>query len=195
MAGISIKGLDEVLKKAELLQNDDFVSSLVRQSASIALADMIGRVADEGLAADGTKIGKYSTEPIYVSGTATPPPKAPLNGKYEQSEFANGKPHKSKYYAQGYSQYKTDTGRNLLGSVNLSLTRNMLTDFSLNNNFSDAPIKTSRGWGLGFRQSDNKKKLDGNEKRFNKAILSGITSNEEQHIEDFLNDYISDLFK
>lgn len=191
---VVIKGFDDVLKAVKEFEDPQFVSSITRQIASVALADMIIRVTDEGLAADGTKIGQYSTDPMYVSGSATPPPKSPLVGKEGEAKKKNGQPYKSKYYASGYQGYKTEIGRNVLGSVNLSLKGTMIADFSLNNNFSDAPIQTSKGWGLGFRQKLNADILKGNELKYKKAILSNITKDEEKHIVDFVNEYINDLF-
>lgn len=192
---VIIKGFDDVLKTVKEFEDAEFVSSITRQVASVALADMIIRVTDDGLAADGSKIGQYSTEPMYVSGSAIPPPKAPLTGIEGEAKKKNGQPYKSKYYASGYQGYKTEIGRNVLGSVNLSLKGTMIADFSLNNNFTDAPIQTSKGWGLGFRQTLNADILKGQEKKYKKAILSNITKDEEKHIVDFVNDYINDLFR
>lgn len=192
---VTIKGFDELKAKFKEFEDAEFISSLTRQAASVALADMIIRVTDEGLAADGTKIGDYSTSPMYVSGKAIPPPKSPFTGKEGNSKKKNGDPYKSKYYASGYSGYKTDIGRNALGSVNFSLKGTMIADFSLNNDIQNAPIETSKGWGLGFRQKLNAEILKGNEAKYKKAILSNITKEEEAHLEQFLNDYIDDLFR
>jgi hypothetical protein len=144
--------LTDLISTLELLDNgSELGSEVVRAAAITVSAEMKHRIQNKGLATDGTKIGSYSTSPLYVStnsnvgrGFGRP------IGKTGLSVFKSGKKkgldHLSRYFEKGYSQYKTAIGRNTLGSVNLTLTGQMMGLMSI--------FKTTEGWGIGWDNVD-----------------------------------------
>mgnify|MGYP007096683634 CR=1 FL=1 len=137
-----------IIKSLDSLDgNDGLGSEIVRTAAITVSAEMKHRIQNKGLSTDGTKIGDYSTSPIYVSllNNAGKSIGQPI-GKTGLSVFKSGKKkgqdHFSRYFPRGYSQYKTAIGRNTLGSVNLTLTGQMMGQMSV--------FRTSEGWGIGW---------------------------------------------
>lgn len=133
-------------KLATLQKGGQGYDSTLREVATTMRAEMSRRIHSEGKNSNGSDIGSYSIKPMYVSLRAVPKPKGVGRGKNGQTKFANGKPHASKYYAGGYSDYKTDVGRNKLGKVNLSLTGQLSNQFSV--------IATTNGYGLGWANTE-----------------------------------------
>jgi hypothetical protein len=70
-----------------------------------------GRIFTDGIKTDGSQIGEYSTEPIYVNPVTRSPKKFGVEGKHGDKKFASGKPHATRYFAGGYYQYKVAIGR------------------------------------------------------------------------------------
>lgn len=100
----------------------------------------------------------YSEKPTYISKSATPSPKGAMTGKPSgktrtkksfkfnsemsasgtivkeqvlvggKSKFANGKPHKSKYFMKGYKEYRENVGRQT-AFIDLSMTGELRMDF------------------------------------------------------------------
>lgn len=99
------------------------------------------RIHTRGIASDGTDIGQYSSTPIYVNPKNSPAPFQPA-GKTGKTVFAkSGQPHLTRYFDQGYRQYREEVG--------LSADRVVLT---LRGDLRDglSVIKTSAGYGLGW---------------------------------------------
>ena len=87
------------------------------------------RVFNKGLNSEGSIIGEYSKNEIYVSGKARVKPKT-LKGKYGETKFKDGTPHKSGYFAS-YLDYKKDVGRNkIIQTVDLKLSGDLHRDFA-----------------------------------------------------------------
>jgi len=130
------------------------------------------RITNEGKASDGGNIGSYSTTPIYVSKDQTPKSFGrPLGKEFKgkrRSKFASGKhqgqDHKSRYFEGGYKQFKTAIGRNILGTVNLSLTGQMMNSLAL--------FPTSKGWGLGWQNVEFSDRAQMFERKYGKPIFS-----------------------
>jgi hypothetical protein len=95
-------------------------------------ADIKRRIFLDGLDANGTKIGSYSTDPIYVGveaakkryGSQIPTSKLKGKGKGGKGKFKNGKTRKSQYFERGYAGFREFMGRDI-GTVNLDLTSNL----------------------------------------------------------------------
>lgn len=83
------------------------------------------RIFLEGKDANGSDIGKYSTEPIYVNPKSAPRSFA-TKGKNGQTKFKNGKSHKTGYFAE-YGNFKATIGEG--DRVNLRLFRNFEVSF------------------------------------------------------------------
>lgn len=125
--------------------------STMREVATTMRGEISRRIHSEGENANGGDIGRYSTNPIYVSVAANAGRSfgRPI-GKTRKSKFETGKKkgqdHRSRYFAGGYNEYKTAIGRNRLGKVNLSLSGQMANQFSI--------IATSDGYGLGWSNTE-----------------------------------------
>jgi hypothetical protein len=170
---------------------------LLRTVTSGILPVMKTRIHEQGLATDGTSIGKYSKKPIYVSITGNPgsakafgtPTGKPNAMGIAEAVFQHGpkkgQAHKSKYFPGGYDEFKTAIGRNELGSVNLSLSG------QLNSQLKIIPTETGEGYGW-----DNKKQLDialAMERKYGKKIW-GLSEEEEKLVGDIVKEFISDAF-
>lgn len=131
-------------------------------------SEMGERIFEDGKAVDG-EIGKYSTEPTYI-GDKNSPKTGTHQGEYGDTEFMNGKPHTSTYYAGGYSEYRSAMGRSNK-TVNLDLTGRLKT------NFLNGIVELKEGViGIKLR-GENADKARGNQARFRKRIF-GITRDE-----------------
>lgn len=88
---------------------------------SIRLMDK--RIFDQGKNADGSDIGSYSSKPLYVNPlNPNNPKKFATKGKFGQSKYKNGKPHKTAFFSS-YGAYKTAIGRGNGNRVNLQLNK------------------------------------------------------------------------
>lgn len=91
-------------------------------------ARQVKRIFENGLNANGGKIGSYnSKDPIYVNPLDSPvtfPPK----GKTGETTFKSGKGHKTGYF-DSYKAFRGAIGRST-SFVNLRLTENLKFDFT-----------------------------------------------------------------
>lgn len=157
--------------------------ALLRTVATTMIADIKTRIHENGIASDGSKIGSYSTKPMYVGKKSNVGKDfgRPI-GKTGKSKFKGGKKkgedHTSRYFEGGYNQYKSAIGRNTIGSVNLSLSG------QLNNQLTIKPTENGYGIGwLGDTKKSGKKSLPmidlakALEKKYGKRIW-GLTEEE-----------------
>jgi hypothetical protein len=121
-------------------------NTVILSVASTMLAVTAVRIFDDGLAADGSPIGQYSTKPISVS-------------RKRQSRKT-----RSTYFKEGWKQYKQETGHDP-NKVNLVDSGQMRDDWSI-------VEEGNNTIGLGFKNELNSLKADGNEKRFGKEIFA-----------------------
>lgn len=137
-----------------------------------ALANVKDRIHSEGKATDGNKIGDYSKKPIYISAKENPGKSfgKPTGKKTKagnvfskfQSGEKKGQNHASKYFEKGYDQFKTEIGRNLLGSVNLSLSGQLQKQLTM--------IATDKGYGIGWPNDEMFERAGHLEKKYKKKI-------------------------
>ena len=131
-------------------------------------ADLLTRVFTDGVDSNGTAIGNYSTRPMYYSlknkTSQVRYSSLKASGKFsKKSEFKNGNPRKSQYFAGGYSEFRKTVGRQN-SKVDLRLTGSL--QLAIQVGVSQDAVT------LGFNNEDQFKKAEGNEKRFNKVIFS-----------------------
>lgn len=149
------------------LTNPQVIDESIRQVATTMLSELGTRVFEKGEATDKGDIGSYSTKPMYVSITANPGRSfgRPI-GKTGKSKFTTGKKagedHKSRYFERGYDQFKTTIGRNQLGKVNLSLSGQFARQMTV--------IPTSKGYGIGWTNSEMFKRAGYFTQKYNKKI-------------------------
>ena len=163
-------------KMTALLPGSAGYNSVMRVAAEKALQSVKQRIHADGLAADGSDIGAYSTKPIYIStvtgtGKGLPAGRQGLAqpmGKSGKQAFISGKkkgqPHTSQYFAGGYSQFKTATGLNQAGKVNLTLTGELCNELTV------LPDTTGTGYALGWLDEQLQQRALALEAKYGKQI-------------------------
>lgn len=92
--------------------------------------------------------------------------------------FKNGKPHKIKYFAQGYKGFRDKIGRET-AYVNLQLTGSLKADFNI--------LKSSNGYTIGF--SKKAEIAEGLEKHF-KSQIWGLSQTDKDIVNEIVNNFI-----
>lgn len=132
----------------ELMNSDKVIMSVL----NTVLAEQKVRIFDDGLDANDSQIGTYSTKPISIS---------------KKNQARNTR---STYFQGGYKEYKAAAGFDN-SKVNLVNTGQMRDDYSV--------IKIDDNtYGLGFKNDLNSDKADGNEKHFRKEIFAQSPNDE-----------------
>jgi hypothetical protein len=146
-----------------IMPGGEVYDAALHASTDVQLTACVERIHTEGRASDGGDIGQYSTSPAYVN-----PAKSPRGfeaaGKSGKTVFArSGKPHLTRYFAEGYKQYREQIG---LPSDKVTLTlRGDLRD-------GLAVIRTEAGYGLGWGDTDLAARAEALEERYGKKIWS-----------------------
>jgi hypothetical protein len=138
---------------------------------------MTARIHEQGLAADGSPIGQYSTKPLYVSGGGT--------GKRGQSSFRSGKPHRSQYYATGYKGYRQQRGL-LSDTVVLRLSGELMQALTV--------TKTTKGYGISWNDSSMSTRAAQLEAHYGKTIWQA-TDTERQTFTTTLQNSLRTLIR
>lgn len=162
--------------------NGEFGNNLLREVATTQLAEMRVRIFEEGKDENNGVIGNYSTKPIYVNPNNSPK-KFETIGKTGRKEFEDGRKHKTKYFAQGYKGFKTEIGRNQIGTVNLSLSRDFQNKMTI--------IGTSDGWGIGWLEDEKYKRALHFQNKYRKQIFSQ-TDEEKEKTLVVINSYLNE---
>lgn len=159
----------------ELLRRLNRLSTVIRQAADEAKINALNnleasyktRIFSNGKNSSGGDIGSYSTSPIYVSiegakesqgsqaRTSSLTPKG--KGKDGAAKFKNGKTKKSQYFADGYSGFRAQVGR-----------QNSKVDFNLTGNLQESIVGGTKKNGivLGYRNTDAEELAENLEERF-----------------------------
>ena len=168
-------------KLTELSESD--AKNIIRTIATSMNGIISERIHEQGLDANGGKIGNYDTKPIYVNPNVATR-KFPAEGKTGKTKFiSTGLPHKTKYFAGGYNEFKTQVGKNI-GSVNLNLSGQMNNQFTV--------IATKDGYGLGWADENIFARARFFEtKKYNKTIW-GVTESEGEIINEIVNNAVND---
>lgn len=151
-----------------------------RRIGTSVLGIMKTRIHEQGQATNLTDIGKYSTKPIYITFKQNPGRSfGKPTGKTGLSKFKSGKRkgenHRSKYFAGGYNQFKTEIGRNQLGKVNLSLSGQLNNQLTI--------VTNQYGFTIGWPNAEMKKRADALEKKYGKPIWDMSEKEREVAIE------------
>jgi hypothetical protein len=165
--------LGGIAEKMQRVAESEY-KNILRTIATSMNGVMVTRIHEQGVASDGSKIGAYDTKPIYVNPTKSTR-SFPVGGKSGKTEFiSTGLPHKTKYFEDGYSGFKTAVGKNEIGSVNLNLSGQMQNQLSV--------IETSDGYGLGWSDSEIYKRAVFFEDAKYKKEIWGLTDEELEQV-------------
>jgi hypothetical protein len=121
------------------------------------------RIFVDGIAADGSAIGTYSTKPLYanprrIAGTSFSP-----RGKTGKTKFENGKSHVTRYFPKGYRELRQTAGRQS-ARVDLRFSGTLRSAW--------LPGRQGNAWVIGFSDQVNADKGAGNEDHFKKQIFA-----------------------
>ena len=167
---------------ADRLRSDD---KPLRDATQSAHAQMAQRIFQKGQASDGSNIGSYSTEDIWVNPKKTATRNQggfnPLKGKNGNTEFkTNPNRVRKTSYFEGWKGLRSAQGLPT-DNVNLNFTGEMRSDFSRPiDNLS--PFKVANNeyvFRFTAKPELNNDKARGNEAHFNKTIFK--LSNEERN--------------
>lgn len=146
--------------------------ALLRKVTTSMIGVVKTRIHEKGKASDDSLIGAYSNKPIYVSLGASPKKFRPKGKNSNKARFKNGNPRMSGYFEGGYNQFKTEIGRNQLGSVNLSLSGQLNSQLTV--------MPTSRGYGFGWPDKEKLLRARALEKKYRKKIWALTKAEQEQ---------------
>lgn len=164
------------------------------------------RIFIDGIKSDGSPIGQYSTDPIYVNpNTGASPRKTsqktrsgfvleglePTVGKFGEHIFTArtahrgvpgtkaGDPHRTTYLPGGYKELRNRTGRRI-DRVNITFSNDLLSDFcNAQVAAKAAPVKISANeYHVSLKRSINQLKREGLEKRYG-TIFNLMTKERE----------------
>jgi hypothetical protein len=176
------------------------------------------RIFSMGLKTDMTKIGTYSTKPMYVNPNFTPRAGGftsrsggkmqgllPTIGKHGEKYFnaktkirgargtETGEPHRTTYLAGGYKELRNRTGRRI-DFVNLQFTNDLFLDYT------NAPIGTppkpikisQHEYIVKLKREHNVKKVDGLQKKY--GTIFNLSENEKvafiQRLQRLVNNWL-----
>ena len=146
----------ELLNEIESLPD-----KVLRLAASSMFAVHKMRIFGKGEATDGSDIGSYSTKPAYFNPNDFPKRFTP-EGKDGDKGPIGDKPRKTKYFEDGYSGVRKETGRRN-DKVDLRMTG------TLEQSYQAEREGNSVVYGFVFKLSG--KKAEGAEERFDKPIF------------------------
>lgn len=182
----SLDDLANLLKKfRELVSQEEERITII--AANTVLASFLERIFEKGKATDDSKIGKYDTKEIWISI----PIDGVSNSGLKRIGKPKGNPKKAKetkstmYFPKGYKEFKNKAGRPS-NKVNLYLTGDLFLSVKVGKN-GDATV-------IGIVGEEEKRKAEGNEKRFGKDIFS-LSNKEKQLYFRTINKEVQKLFK
>lgn len=167
----------EKQKKAiEAIKENNFMGLAVAETHAM----MDERIFDKELNSEGNPIGNYNTlNAIYVeTKNESPKQDLPARGKYGDTHFLSGKPHKRTFY-QSYKAFH-DFAQKATQFVNLQLFGTLRNDFSNGLRRID-----NFHWVAEVKMQESADKIEGNERRFGGNIFS-LSEEEEQFFKDSL---------
>lgn len=153
------------LQRMRSLFGDDAAQKQIAIVAVTAsLAEFQHRVFTLGLDANGSPIGNYSNRPMYASKEAYRglPNRFTPQGKNASGDFKNGNKRNSKYYKDGYAEFRSDVNRQN-EKVDLNLTSTSSRSIKLGFDGDGAVF--------GFTDKERMDILIGNEERFGTEIF------------------------
>lgn len=157
----------------------------------IAVADthalMVQRIFTDGLNSSDSKIGNYATSPpLYVNTSLNAPIQKAPKGKYGETKFKDGRPHKTTYF-ESYKAFRQAESRES-GFVNLQLFSNLKIDFETGLKRVD-----NDKWVAVVKRADSGGKISGAESKYGKVFF--LTQDERKHFKDVLLFELQQLLK
>jgi hypothetical protein len=99
------------LEKLRSIQPGGAVYERAMQTAiATQLTTCTRRIHTDGQASDGSDIGQYNANPMYVNPQRSPVPFQPLGKTGRDTFIKSGKPHLTRYFDQGYRAYREEMG-------------------------------------------------------------------------------------
>ncbi|HRB53982.1 MAG TPA: hypothetical protein PLD87_09930 [Bacteroidia bacterium] len=144
-----------ITEKLKATQLD--MDKLVREVANNFYVENLRRIHNTGKDVNERLIGggNYSTKSTYVSLDQTPKKFTPI-GKTGKSKFKSGKPHKSRFFPDGYKEFRQTIGAET-SWVNLQLTGRLKTSFIIQNNGNKYLIGFDNQYGTEISEGMEKK--------------------------------------
>lgn len=134
------------------------------------------RIFSDGKNSKNTKIGNYSTKPIYIDPDAAP--------RAVSNTGKTGKKIKSGFYPKGYKQFRSQQGRES-AFVNLRLTGELESDYANSTN-GPRPIKINNlSYKITLNKQVNIDKKKGAEKKYGRIFL--LTRKEDKQFNRSMN--------
>lgn len=162
---MNLKEFSETMQaRARLLQDPALRERLGVVAANEVSAIVKRRVFRDGISADGSQIGQYSTKPAYFSVSKPGVPKIAPKGKTKRAK-------KTYYSATGYKGYRSAVGRQS-GKVDLNMT---------GATFGGVGVGTAQNGlpAFGIKTNEALQRIEGNEDRFDKVT---VTPNESERL-------------
>lgn len=164
----------KIISRLNSIKDSD---QLLRTVANDMVGEVHTRVHTQGLATDERPIGTYSDEYMKVRtgnfGNSSKFSKGKKKGAVKDSGlFTRGEKK-----GQARPQYNRTSDRKVV----ISLTRQMENDFSV--------IATDKGYGLGYKNIENAKKVGYVETTYNKKIF-GLTSSEKEKVKSIAREFV-----
>lgn len=154
-------------------------------------ADTVKRIFLRGEAIDGSAIGSYSKEPIYVSVKKNSQVRSsslkPRGKNSTDAKFKNGKERKSQYFPDGYSGYRAQVGRES-EKVNLNLTGQTQQELG-------SPTVRNGLPSIEFVNDKTVEIAAGNEEHFGKTIFAVLEQEIDTFVENVLDAQEQAFFK
>jgi hypothetical protein len=119
-----------------IMQLDRKIQMLERENTPFKIAVQtvhalrMERIFTRGEKADGSKIGQYSTKPIYINPKISP---KKFTGK-GKNDKRNNKTHKTRYFAEGYKGFRQFINRPS-EKIDLGLSYDLRFDLSNSKSF------------------------------------------------------------
>lgn len=165
---MDLKEFAETMRvRAALLNDPDLRERLGVVACNQVNAEVKRRVFRDGVAMDGSQIGRYSTKPGYFSISQPGLPKIAPKGK-------NGSKRAKKtfYSEEGYRGYRQAVGRQV-GKVDLNMTGATFNGVGVGVGSNGMPA-------FGIRTKEALDRIEGNEERFSKIT---VTPSEQERLE------------
>lgn len=152
-----------LIKKMQVVASRDSLDMMSREMAFSIAGEMRTRIHEQGKDSSGAEIGNYSPEYMRVRTDQLP------------QQFTRGE-------KKGDTRPKFNRIANT--KVVASLTRQMENDMTA------GPIKTTDGYGIGFRNSENYNKSQFIESTYNKKVFA-LTEEEKKKAKAIAEDFIN----
>jgi tetrahydromethanopterin S-methyltransferase subunit A len=157
------------------------IDNLCLSIAQVVYANNLQRVFVDGQDIKGHTIGQYSRKPMYVNQNKSTSKFAKI-GKTGKKKFKNGKNHQTRYFKNGYFEF-----RNLIKKgtkVNLNLTGSLKGNFRIE--------KQRNRYLIGFMSGEKGKIASHLEKHFGKKVIWGYSKKDHFDVQKVIKNWVKD---